>query len=174
MRLRVALDVFLGPQRFENRRGVATMSENWAVEAAKKLEQQAEIKQQNDMLTVTEKNIRETQGESLWLDIRRTVEDKCKELNTLLKGSYAVVATTPASEIKVRLTPPGDKTSPRDLQASFRPIAGPSALTWRTSGHKANTSQSVQYELAIERGVPFFRTGQLCTVKRQKRSRKPC
>jgi hypothetical protein len=133
------------------------MSEDWGIKAAKRLQDQAEGKRQEDALVLQERLIREEQGVALWNAVRQFVKDKCDQMNTELRSSSAVLAIGQSSELKVRLTPLGGGT-PRDLQAKFKPTSGPDALTWSTSGHRVNPQQKGQYEIAIERGKAIFRT----------------
>jgi hypothetical protein len=122
MRLRVALDVSIGPDGY----GGFTVSD-WSRNAADKLRRRLErIDNENAALTEKRKLLEE-QGPALWQMVCEQVKKLCDDLNADYQEKVAVVQESSAHALHVELRHAGSMS---ELNASFNISTGADALKW--------------------------------------------
>jgi hypothetical protein len=123
------------------------MSEEWGIDAAKKLRER-QAKKQLDNKTLLEKRQRlEEQGPNLWIELSELVKQKCLDFNENYGKAVLFVKDTVANQLEVRFE--CDQV-PIFLYVSFEATSSQKALSWRYSGNVGKEAKNSAYPLLIE------------------------
>lgn len=130
------------------------MIEGWGNRAALVVRQQADEKARENALLLQEDKLRREQSPILWAKVKQLAREECESLNKNYGNKVALFAQADNFNLHIVLTVPGYDR--RELHAAFSVTSAQNALTWHTSGHTRNDSQSEEYELIIRTGKVFF------------------
>lgn len=142
MRLKLAFDVSIDSGILQY--GGNTMSSKWAADAAERLRQRQQIKQQQDALMLEQRKLRTEQGPNLWAEVCEFVKQRCIELNANYGSVIVRVKDVKLGELDARFELNGVVV---DLHSTFEPSSSQKALNWSYSnivkGAKAGKNSDV-------------------------------